>query len=108
MVLSMSPLPADRIPKTIYYCKMMMSQLNFMQTFVDDLLDLRAMRDGIFSLTKEVFDAQKTFELVLDVFGAQAVAKKVNIVLSLDSNLRLPQEMKYYYGNTSTESPTAQ
>ena len=55
-----------------------------MQTFVEDLLDLRSMRDGIFSLTKEAFDTHRTFELVLDVFGAQAVSKDVNITYSLD------------------------
>lgn len=32
-------------------------QLDFLQSFVDDLLDLRQMRDGIFSLTPTPFQA---------------------------------------------------
>lgn len=36
-----------------------MSQLNFMQSFVDDLLDFRQLRDGGFSLILLTFDPKE-------------------------------------------------
>ena len=39
----------------------MMSQLTFLQSFVEDLLDLRQLKDGVFSLTREIFDVNETF-----------------------------------------------
>ena len=47
----------------------MMSQLEFMTSFVDDLLDLRQIREGVFSLTKEVFDPMETLNLICQTFG---------------------------------------
>ena len=35
-----------------------------MASFVDDLLDLRQIREGLFSLTKEVFDPMETLEII--------------------------------------------
>ena len=40
-ILSMSPVPASRVPQATKYCNLMMSQLNFLQGFIEDLLDLR-------------------------------------------------------------------
>ena len=39
-----------------------------MQTFVEDLLDLKLMREGIFSLRPAPFDPKETFLLVKDIF----------------------------------------
>ena len=47
----------------------MMSQLEFMTSFVDDLLDLRQIREGVFSLSNEVFDPMITIKLICDTFG---------------------------------------
>ena len=46
----MSPFPIEKVPQANKYCRLMMSQLILLQTFVEDLLDLRQMRDGVFSL----------------------------------------------------------
>ena len=48
------------------------------------------MREGRFSLTKEIFDINETFELVLNIFGPQALAKNIEISTSIGENLRLP------------------
>ena len=36
-----SPFPIEKVPQINKYCKLMMSQLILLQTFVEDLLDLR-------------------------------------------------------------------
>ena len=35
-----------------------------MTSFVDDLLDMRQIREGVFSLTKEVFDPMETLRIL--------------------------------------------
>ena len=54
-----------------------------MQTFVEDLLDLKMIRDGVFSLQEEPFEPAEAFELVKNVFGPQASAKKIEIKVSV-------------------------
>ena len=45
-----------------------------MQTFVDDLLDLKQIKDGAFSLVKEVFDPNELLSFIKDIFEPQAEA----------------------------------
>ena len=42
--------------------------MTLLQTFVDDLLDLRQIKDGVFSMIREVFDPNETLSLVYDIF----------------------------------------
>ena len=46
----------------------MKSQMNFMQSFVDDLLDLKTMREGAFKLTISPFNPNKVIEYVYSIF----------------------------------------
>lgn len=46
------------------YLKLVMTQLNFIQSFVDDLLDFRQLRDGVFSLTMVPFNPKKVIEMI--------------------------------------------
>jgi len=46
----------EEIPYCINCCTIMMSQLEFLLSFVEDLLDLRQLRDGVFSLASEPID----------------------------------------------------
>ena len=50
------------------FCNLMMGQLNFLKTFVSDLLDLRQMRDGVFTLANEPFDPNKIFDTICNLF----------------------------------------
>ena len=49
-MLSQSPFPVNKLPQATFYCQMMKSQLNLIQTFVEDLLDFSLMREGTFTL----------------------------------------------------------
>lgn len=50
------------------YCKLMMSQLTFIESFVEDLLDLNQLKDGKLTLAKSVFDPNEVFKLICDIF----------------------------------------
>ena len=68
----------------------MMSQLRFMQTFVEDLLDLKLIRDGILTLDNEVFNPNETLELIKNIFRPQASAQSIKLDVQTVRNLRRP------------------
>ena len=56
------------MPQVLKYTTLMMSQLVFIQSFVEDLLDLRQMSDGVFSLVAEPFDLIEVLNGICSVF----------------------------------------
>lgn len=50
------------------YLKIVLNQLSFTQSFVEDLLDFRQLKDGVFSLVKEQFDPVAVIQLVISIF----------------------------------------
>ena len=57
--------------ESLRHCKLMLSQMYLLQSFVEDLLDLRQMRDGAFSLSSAPFDPNETFDLICSSFEPQ-------------------------------------
>ena len=51
-----------------------------MQTFVYDLIDLKTIKDEPLSLEAQVFNPNKIFMLILNVFTPLASGKKIKIV----------------------------
>ena len=72
------------------YSDMMLTQCRFMQSFIDDLLDLKEMREGTFSLVKQIFDPKETFEIVMDIFSPLVKARDLELSLNVSENLRRP------------------
>ena len=48
---------------------MMITSSELLQSFVEDLLDLRQLRDGVFSLVQAPFDVRKVITDVCKVFS---------------------------------------
>ena len=46
---------------------------------MSDLLDLRQIKDGIFTLAREVFDPADVFNLICNIFNPQASSKGVSV-----------------------------
>ena len=57
---------------------------------------MRQLKDGVFNLTKDVFDPKETLELVTETFGAQASGKDIEINFEIVSSLRTPDTMYTY------------
>ena len=77
-------------PKVHRYLQLVVSQLTFIESFVEDLLDLRQMRDGVFSLVEEVFNPKEVIELVFSVFKPQADAKNIRLDFQIVRDLVAP------------------
>ena len=83
----------SRLPQAQKYANLMMNQLAFLQSFVEDLLDLRQLKDGVFTLKQEVFDANETFDMILETFKPQAAAKNLEINFQTQKSLQMPDQM---------------
>ncbi len=58
---------------------MINAQLEFLESFINDLIDLRKLRDGKFALAKEPIDFASIISSVCDIFKHQARAKNIEI-----------------------------
>ena len=67
-MMSSVPFNLAELPKCIQYCELMMSQLEFVQSFVNDLLDLQMLDSGKFNLNMEPFDIQSVIKLMFSIF----------------------------------------
>lgn len=61
-----------------------------MQTFVDDMLDLNQIKNGVFTLNNQIFDPIEVLKLVCDIFEPQVDARGVKLSFSTFSALSLP------------------
>ena len=74
----------------------MMSQLSFIQSFVEDLLDFRQIEEGVFHLSKDPFDPNSVLDLVCRIFEPQAQSRQITLEHSVTRNpLKLPRGHQY-------------
>ena len=57
----------------------MMSQLEFLQSFIEDLLDLRQLKNGEFTLVNQAFNVAQVVTHVCNIFQPQATSKGILI-----------------------------
>ena len=73
----------------MHYLLLVQSQLNFMMSFVNDLLDLRQLRDNAFSLVSERFDPNETFTDLINIFKPQTDLRGLSISWSVNRSLKV-------------------
>ena len=69
-----SMLGAEELDKSMIeqckrYCAMTLNQLEFLNSFVVDLLDLGMLKNGTFTLVKDSFDITGVVKLIMMMFG---------------------------------------
>jgi len=70
--------------------KLVISYLVFAETFVDDMLNVEQMRTGAFTLVNSLFDPMEVFSFIMNIFKPLLKAKRLNLVLKIVKNLKLP------------------
>ena len=73
--------------KALHYLQLVQSQLNFIMSFVNDLLDLRQLRDKVFSLVSETLDPNEILDDLINIFKPQSEMKGLSICWSIDRSL---------------------
>ena len=72
--LRSTPMDVRSIPQSLKYCELISNQLQFLQSFIEDLIDLRMLQTGKFSLTNEPFDVVSILKQICNIFRPQASA----------------------------------
>ena len=52
------------------YFTLIISQISLMQSFVEDLLDVRQIKEGVYELEKKAFDPNEILTLIGEIFRA--------------------------------------
>ena len=68
-ILQAVPMDPNEISNAINYCTIVTTQTELLQTFVEDLLDLRQIRDGVFKLVNAPFNVIKVINDVCNIFS---------------------------------------
>ena len=58
----------DSNPESKRYFRLIIAQLTLMMTFVDDLLDMKQLKEGAFSLDPSIFSPLSVIKQVIDIF----------------------------------------
>ena len=63
---------ADELAQANLNANITIQQLLFMESFVEDLLNLHMMTQGVFKLEEQYFDPQAAIDFVLDMIRVSA------------------------------------
>ncbi len=69
---------------------MIISQLQFVETFTEDLLNINMIHEGVFKLEKNVFDPKQAFSFIEEMFEQKAMSKKISITFKSVETLQMP------------------
>ena len=69
---------------------MIKGQLIFMESFVEDLLNLHMMGQGVFSLDSAFFDPYEALLFIQEIFRLNASMKGVKVIIQCVDSLPLP------------------
>ena len=72
--------------------RLILSQLTFMQLFVEDLLNLKMLHDGIFDLVYQSFDPNELFSTVCETFLPLVKAKSIRLMFEVVNDLVAPNK----------------
>ena len=70
-IISAEPFDLKKVPLGIKYCGLMMSSIEFMQSFVNDLLDLRQLKFANLELENKPFDLVSILRNIAEIFSPQ-------------------------------------
>ena len=74
------------------YGDMIVAQINLMETFIDDLLNLQLLKEGKFLLDKSYFNPEETIEFIYHMFNYKMKAKGINLTKGIYKDLYMPNE----------------
>ena len=66
-----------------------------MESFVEDLLNLRLMREGIMTIAKEKFDVREALESIVNMFTIKAELQGISVAYSLVKHLKMPDSTSH-------------
>ena len=102
-IMDKENLPQSFHAKVARYFNFMESQLELTLTFVEDMLDIKQMRQGVFHLQKKRFDPNELLKLIHAIFRPQAKDRGIELTTSAVEYLSPPGDGDKYNGFTLLE-----
>ena len=85
----------SKLEKSLKYGQLILSQMNIMESFIEDILNLRQIQTNVFSQNREVFDLHHSFEFIKQMFEPLIKAKKIELILTDNSvDRQIPKHVK--------------
>ena len=69
---------------------LMLSQLEFIESFIEDLLNVRLIREGLLTLQNESFSPKEALEFVVHMFKTRSMLLDVKVSLQIGKDLLMP------------------
>ena len=85
--ITANPTKDRRITKRIHKLELVVSQLLFSESFVEDIMSMSQLQNFAFSLVNKAFDPLEAFNFVLSIFEPQIKNKKVALVFNVVQGL---------------------
>ena len=82
-IVSAEPFDLEKIPLGMKYCSLMLSSIEFMQSFVNDLLDLRLMKFASLELENKPFDLVSILKNIAEIFSPQIMYSNVEFLIQV-------------------------
>ena len=83
---------AHNLAQAKKYGDMIVAQINLMETFIDDLLNLKLLKEGKFLLDKSYFNPEETIEFIYNMFIHKMKAKGIKFTKGIYKDLYMPNE----------------
>ena len=80
---------------------MILNQLGFMESFIEDLLNIKLIKEGKFILEKKQFSPKEVFDYIIDMFELRAKFLGVSITFKCVEYLPLPNDSMDMYTHES-------
>ena len=85
------------------YADCIMSQLTLSLTFVDDMLDVNQLIEGVFSLNLARFNPNKVLKMTEVIFQPQARAKGIELTATVEKCLIPPNFFEHHQHPESSQ-----
>ena len=83
---------AHNLEQAKKYGDLIVAQINLMETFIDDLLNLQLLKEGKFLLDKNYFSPKDTIEFIYQMFTYKMQAKGINMTRGIYKDLFMPDQ----------------
>ena len=79
LIAESSKLDEDQIAQIYMFLKLSLGSLALMEGFVEDLLNLKLLKEGVFQIEEGVFSLTNTLDFVLAMFEIKAKSYNVKL-----------------------------
>ena len=83
---------------------LVITQITFVESFIEDLLSVNLITEGVFTLNQEIFDLNEVFIYVSTMFQPLIMASGVDLSYCVEANLLTPAVLAEHFQHGTSAS----